>query len=265
MAVTKNAAATLQLDRDGIYSKAPSSISGLVNQMTTSEAASAILNFMTLQKGNTPFPNSQSFCFVATAISHTTTPKHNQDITSISRQHDSKEQALELFRSSRINDIPPDGRFVNAILRCFGNDITGAVEAWKKEIGGVVRRYQREQEQQQKSSEHWNKKRRKNNQVRSSNRSGSSLEAAYHALFTISGRAGRPDIALRLTYAMAKETLEPNETALFCYQAGKRQRLPGIKSIMGENQFESLLTVECSKYDKDDQRRVGEAKVRIIM
>jgi len=82
------------------------------------------------------------------------------------------------------------------------------------------------------------------------------------------------DIAVRLTYAMKTEGLEPSETALNCYLAGKRQRhkewvlLNGNVSvpslIMLENHYENILIVECSQFDVNDRRRMGDKKVRII-
>jgi len=75
---------------------------------------------------------------------------------------------------------------------------------------------------------------------------------------------------VRLTYAMKTEGLEPSETALNCYLAGKRQRhkewvlLNGNVSIMLENHYENILIVECSQFDVNDRRRMGDKKVRII-
>ncbi len=100
------------------------------------------------------------------------------------------------------------------------------------------------------------------------------MKAAYHGLFTVCGRSGRPDIAVRLTYAMKMEGIEPSETALNCYLSGKRQRqrewisqhgdIPLPSSIVFENQHENILTVECSQFDVRDKRRTGDKKVRII-
>jgi hypothetical protein len=75
---------------------------------------------------------------------------------------------------------------------------------------------------------------------------------------------------------MDKEGLEVNEMALNCYRSGKRARQKlaelddsieektGIKLALIE-QFESVLLVECSRYDMNDKRRAGEKRVRIIM
>jgi UDP-N-acetylmuramoylalanine-D-glutamate ligase len=79
---------------------------------------------------------------------------------------------------------------------------------------------------------------------------------------------------VRLTYAMKTEGLEPSETALNCYLAGKRQRhkewmlLNGNVSIPSlivlENQHENILVVECSQFDVSDRKSLGDRKVRII-
>lgn len=79
---------------------------------------------------------------------------------------------------------------------------------------------------------------------------------------------------MRLTYAMKTEGLEPSETALNCYLAGKRQRhkewmlLNGNVSIPSlivlENQHENILVVECSQFDVSDRKSLGDRKVRII-
>ena len=106
---------------------------------------------------------------------------------------------------------------------------------------------------------------------------GKNLLAAYHGLLHVSGRAGRPDVALRLAYAMGKEGLEPSESALNCYNAGKRIRETAaaggragrgerddVVRLRMEDQYESLLMIECTKYDQNDRRRSDERRVRII-
>jgi hypothetical protein len=68
--------------------------------------------------------------------------------------------------------------------------------------------------------------------------------------------------------------LEPNENTLNSYRSGKRLR----QSLVQENRaasfarkltlldpYESLLFVECTKYDRNDRRREGERRVRIIV
>ena len=107
---------------------------------------------------------------------------------------------------------------------------------------------------------------------------GKNLLAAYHALLYVCGRAFRPDVALRLVYAMSKEGLEPDETALNCYKSGKRRNSETTTSTTGTKMrqklgkllnmaaaYESLLYVECVKYDQRDKRRAGEKRIRIIL
>lgn len=91
------------------------------------------------------------------------------------------------------------------------------------------------------------------------------LAAAYNALVYNCGRAGRPDIALKLAYAMNKEHEEPNETTYNSYLKGKEARGDAAKAIRLSGPYESLLEVECFKYDPNDQRRSNERRIRIIV
>jgi hypothetical protein len=110
-------------------------------------------------------------------------------------------------------------------------------------------------------------------------------------------------VALRVVYAMRRDGLEPDETALNCYHSGKHdqglvpRRLASEEStqpphpppnavpadaapdrpgwtmrrikdtILGRDRspYESLLLVECTQYDPNDRRRIGEQRVRIIV
>ena len=156
--------------------------------------------------------------------------------------------------------VPADGRFANAVIRCFGSDIDAAVDAWKTQLRKACLKYE---------------KRERKKPVSPTRSKGKNLLAAYHALLYVSGRSVRPDVALRLVYAMAKEGLEVDETALNCYEAGKRTKTDTIVGTkMGEklkkllnmaSAYESLLYVECVKYDKRDKRRAGERSIRIIL
>jgi hypothetical protein len=75
---------------------------------------------------------------------------------------------------------------------------------------------------------------------------------------------------------MNKEGIESNEVALNCYRSGKRtrQKLAKLNNEVEKNgglglamskQFESVLLVECTKFDENDKRRSGEQRVRIIL
>ena len=178
-------------------------------------------------------PNSQSFCLIASILSH--------------EGKSQGEAAIDLFKTAIEVGVPADGRFMNSVIRCFGNDIDGAIQAWKTMFRSAVLTYENRDH-----PSHFNHKRRKN------------LIAAYHGLVHVSGRAARPDLALRLAYAMKKEGIEPTELTLNSYKTGAT-KCNIEKSIRLNKQYENLLTVECLKYDKLDKRRSLEKRVRIII
>ena len=221
----------------------------IVDGLSPGEAASKLLD--ELVKGCKSMrvfkPDSQSFCLVATALQYNDANSNG---------------ALSLFRQAQTIGVLADGRFVNAIMRCFGDDIGGAIDVWKQVIRPACLSYENRDRSEISSS--LSRRRSK----------GKNLIAAYNGLMYCTGRALRPDIGLRLVYAMVKEGLEPNETTLNSYRAGKRLR----QSLVKENRakalarklalldpYESLLLVECTKYDQNDRRRKGERRVRIIV
>jgi hypothetical protein len=116
--------------------------------------------------------------------------------------------AMEIFRSATKAGLPADGRFVNAVLRCFGSDIDAAIDAWKSEVRRACLAHENRVRFQP---------------VSPSRRNGKNLLAAYHGLIYVAGKALRPEVALRLVYAMTKEGLAVGETSLNCYMAGKRR------------------------------------------
>jgi hypothetical protein len=144
--------------------------------------------------------------------------------------------------------VTPDGRFLNAVLRCFGDDIEAALAAWKTDIGPAAASQQR------------------NGKI--------NLQQAYNGLMHVCGRALRPDIGVRVAYAMNKAGVEPTEVSLNCYKSGKRVALEGVTGISKRalgltNQYENLLSVECTKYNTrkwdKSKRRAGDKKIRIIL
>lgn len=211
---------------------------------TLSEAVLLVLHCM---EGNMvcgrpePLADSQSYCLVAASLQ--------------SCPEASSSTALSLFRNATSHGIPADGRFVNAVLRCFGEEIDSAIEAWKGEIRPLVLKHEQ----------------RSRLYVPPNRPAGKNLVAAYNGLLYVSGRAMRPNIALRLVYAMKKEGLEPNENSLNAFKSGKRHVKPrdneSIRSRLLKliDPYESLLYVECMKYDSTDKRRHGERRVRIIV
>lgn len=190
-----------------------------------------------------PRPSSQALCLIASALQHAPP---------------GPEYTMEIFRNATNAGVPADGRFVNAILRCFGDDIKAALLAWKNELRPASLHYET---------------RPRDAPLPVSRSLGKNLVAGYNGLLYVSGRALRPEIALRIVYAMKKEDLEPSETSLNCYHSGKkaRQRLgvdsgnPFLQRLRLIDAYESLLYVECTKYDQNDRRRAGEKRVRIIV
>ena len=193
-----------------------------------------------------PNADSQTLCVAAAALQYG--PSAGAEI------------ANSLFHIATKLNIPADGRFVNAAMRCFGNDIDAALIAWRDNIRPKCIALEK--------------------RVLSSSASASSgkknLVAAYNGLLHVCGRALRPDIALRVVYAMNKDGIEPNEASLNSYRSGSRRndrdgdvgmgfRTTIERTLKLKEQFESLLVVECTKYDQNDRRRDGEQRVRIIL
>ena len=214
----------------------------LVDGTTCLDASFIILDLM--RNGNQtypllqpPKPNSQTYCLVASALSRFGTSEPRSD------------RALTLFRDAMSQGgVSPDGRFLNAILRCFGDDIEAALAAWKTDIGPAAASQQR------------------NGKI--------NLQQAYNGLMHVCGRALRPDIATRIAYAMNKAGVEPTEVSLNCYKSGKRVTMEGkngnSKKEFGlTTQYENLLSVECTKYNTRkwdrSKRRAGDKKIRIIL
>ena len=216
-----------------------------VDGLTPPRASKRILSLMNEAKDSVELsdlvfrPNSQSYCLVASALSQSGQVGAND--------------AIELYESASSNGLSVDGRFLNPIIRCYGEDILEALEAWKSvyrpDILAVVG-----EGEYDKSFPSFK-----------TSRMGKNLFAAYHGLMHVAGKAYRPDIALRIAYAMGKEGVEPTEAALNTYNAGARLRRPNKDKVRLHSQYENLLLVECTKYDSNDKRRLLDRKVRIII
>jgi len=224
----------------------PTPRNDLLRHSTVVDVAQLMLNAMTgaehIAGMNAPIADSQSFCVAASALQFGTT---------------GAPLATELFRNATAMGIPADGRFVNAVLRCFGDEVDAALASWRNEIRPLTVAFE-------------NRARPK--PISSNRRAGKNLLAGYNGLLYVCGRALRPDIAVRLAYAMNKEGLEPNEHSLNSYRAGKRLVDTGgsLRSRLARklkliDPYESILYVECTKYDRNDRRRTGEKRVRIIV
>lgn len=219
--------------------EAESLLSSLVDSKTFFDASLFLLNTMrngtVLAEGFTaPKPNSQAYCLVASALSGgSKVPRSNSDL------------ALTLFHNAMTEHVAADGRFLNAVLRSFGDNIDGALIAWKHEIGPAAAAYERV-----------------------SKKRGANVLAAFNGLMYVCGRAVRPDIATRIAYAMKKSGYEPTDVCMNSYLAGKRMALNDDdrgKNVGLTNQFESALLLECTKYNLNDKRRVNDKKIRIIL
>jgi hypothetical protein len=125
-------------------------ISTHVSGMKQVDAAKFIFNMMLSGSKNDssiPSPDSQTFCLMAAALSRQA--EQTIAIDGVPEDHYSGSrgtiaaEAIELFKLSVREQIPADGRFLNAIIRCFGSDVSFAIEAWKTEIGRVARAYNR--------------------------------------------------------------------------------------------------------------------------
>jgi len=244
------AAKSLDAFKNATSLSASSGLVRAVDGLTNDDAIIVLLNLMNEENNacdkllQPPRPDSQSYCVAAAALQY----GPNKAC-----------QAMDLFRNATAAKNYADGRFINAVFRCFGDDIDSAISAWKNEIRNAVATYEKRPRKMASSMHKTGKK---------------NLIAAYNGLLYVCGRALKPDIAVRIVYAMNKEGLEPGETSLNCYRSGKRDR----ENLIGEASrssfaesfklfapYESLLYVECTKYDRNDRRRAGEKRVRIIL
>ena len=219
----------------------------LVNGMTAPQAAKEILDLMNYACHDDADkkvadlvlrPNAQAFCLVASALSQ------SDGLAS--------EEAISIYNVAIENGISLDGRFFNAIIRCYGDNVKLALDSWKTVFRPAALSASGEDISLITGD------------LRKS-KTGLNLVASYHGLMYVAGRAYRPDIALRLAYAMAKEGVDPTEAALNTYNAGARIRKEGLGKVPLHGQYENLLLVECTKYDSNDRRRLTDKRVRIIL
>lgn len=244
-----------------------------VNGLTCTEAVVCILNLM-------PSKNSQTYCVAASALQYApvrerirlseantnrTTVDQNKTISTAtdSKAHMATPLALQIFHNSTRDGINADGRLVNAIFRCYGDDIASALDGWKTHIRTATHEY--EQESRARAFEQGSTKR--------------NMLAAYNGLLYVCGRAERPDIAVRIVYAMKnKEGLDPSENPYNNYRSGKSTRKNLVKRDKKESswrgmlpkidmvgQYENILYVECKKYDSRDRRTEKDNRIRIIV
>lgn len=219
-------------------------ISNIVDGLNSIEAAKLIFDLMKSGSAGDaefcfiPSPNAPSYCLIASVLSH--------GVCEI-------EYAMIIYKDAVERGIYPDGRFLNAILRCCGDDVDRAVKIWKTEL--------------RKAAKTCDEQRRSPSQ--NMYQSKENLIVTYHGLFHVAGRAGRADIALRLSYAMNKDGIEPTETAMNCYKSGLKRQMTEDSSA-GNNipimmkHYENLLAIECTKYEVSDKRRVTDQRLRII-
>ncbi len=217
-------------DRTSLYS-----ISRTLEGKPCTEAVRQVLHILGKKA------NAQSYCLAATALQYD--PNTGPNLS------------MSLFRNATNYDIPADGRFINAIFRCFGDDIDQAIACWKSELRQACLVHESRPPE-------W-----ASDMGKSPNRN---LVAAYNGLIHVCGRAHRPDIGVRLVYAMNREGIEPNEVTLNNYRAGKRLRKhPAIRRLLSlptmVSQYENILYVECTKYNQYNKRMSKDKRVRIIV
>lgn len=227
------------------------SIVSLLLGKTCTGAVQEILNVMKERK---VLSNPQTYCVAAAAL-----------------QYDANagpDLAMDLFRNATIQSVPADGRFINAILRCFGTEIKPAINFWKSDLRPACLAYESQPRP-------YSSPRRPTNK---------NLIAAYNGLMHVCGRAERPDVGVRVCYAMNREEIEPNDITLNNYHAGKRlsqkakneepatpqsrskRFLASLSQLTGsKQQYESLLYVECTKYNQYSKRMSKDRRVRIIV
>lgn len=252
----------------------PSLLLAKVHGLTCTEAAICILNLMTSK-------NSQTYCVAASALQYT--PVHERLRLSQANTNDTHTDqnktvgtafnppkatplALQIFYNATRDGIRADGRLVNAIFRCYGDDIGDALDGWKTHIRTATHEF--EQESRARSSAQ-----------RGGASNNKNMLAAYNGLLYVCGRAERPDIAVRIVYAMKnKEGLDPSENPYNNYRSGKSTRknlvkrdkvqsswrgiLPKLDMV---SQYENVLYVECKKYDTRDRRMEKDDRIRIIV
>lgn len=260
----------VSITKTGAELPQPSFLVSELHGLTCTEAIVCILNLMTSK-------NSQTYCVAASGLqyappherarlsqsaSNTTTVVNSKIRTSGARSEKPTSLALQIFYNATRDGIQADGRLVNAIFRCYGDDIVGALDGWKTHI----RRATNEFEEKTRSSDPTSSKNK-------------NMLAAYNGLMYVCGRAERPDIAVRIVYAMKnKEGLDPSENPYNNYRTGKSTRKSLVKSdndtlswrgilpkIDMVGQYENILYVECKKYDTRDRRMEKDNRIRIIV
>lgn len=240
----------------------PSFLLSEIHGLTCTEAVVHILNLLTRK-------NSRTYCVAASALQYAPIDEKvllTQAITNTTMNQTSTiggettPLALQIFNNATRDGVHADGRLINAIFRCYGDDISGALAGWKSDIRKATYKL----EEKMGGKEELSKK---------------NMLAAYSGLLYVCGRAERPDIAVRIVYAMKnKEDIEITETAYNNYQSGKsarknsaianqpksgwREILPKIDMV---KQYENILYVECKKYDTRDRRMEKDNRIRIIV
>jgi len=244
---------------EGVQHKPPRRrISELVEGCTGAQAALRVLQFMKQNNSEKAYNdskfNSQSYCLVISALANED-KRDNLDLALdlfrlfVKEQKRWQQQQRQEARQQKPKPFHVDGRLLNAVLRCYGADIEGAILLWKNEIG-------------------------KYGSLRNSR---DAFVAGMDGILFVAGRAGRADFALRICKTMKKGGVEPTEMELSCYNTGKRKRETllsndyfdkGISNTIKDmlnDQYEKLLILECSQFDKDDVRRQNDLKIRIII
>lgn len=166
-----------------------------------------------------PRPNSQTYCIIASVFQ---------------RRCPGAGIATALFRNATKSGVSVDGRFANAAVRCFGSDLHNAIDYWKREIRPAVIAHDASRSPARARRPSGAHPAAAINAAPAGG--GRSLAAAYHGLLHVCGRAGVPQMALRVVYAMRRDGLEPDETALNCYRSGKFDRQQRLSAGVDSNE-----------------------------
>jgi len=172
-----------------------------------------------------PKPDSQTFSRVLGAAADEEEKGKSKEVAKIIRKIAEQREGFQF-----------EGRFLNAYLRCWRDDVDGVIREWK-EI-------------------------RKLNLIQLN--SGAEVKGS-HGLIWCCGVGRRPDVALKVVYAMQKEGRTVGDICLNVYKRG-REEGGNVEARWGSiKAYEDLLEVECEQFRDEDWKKKGDKKIRILL